>query len=279
MKKILSLVLLSLAMIGCSKVPAGNVGVKVYLLGTNKGVDHEVLGVGRYWIGFNEELYLFPTFQQQVVWGKHENEREADESITFQNADGLVINGDIGMMYHLEASKVPAIFQKYRKGIDEITDEVLRTMVRDALVKVGSTRSIEQIYGSGKDSIINEVQGIVSAQVAPMGILVDKISLAGRFRLPPNVDAAINAKIEATQRAQQSENELQKAKAEAEKSIAEAYGQAESMVKIATAEAQSNALKQKSLTEELIRYEAIQKWNGVLPTMTGGAIPFINIGK
>jgi regulator of protease activity HflC (stomatin/prohibitin superfamily) len=277
MKKLLLAAMLMASVVGCSKVPAGNVGVKVYLLGTNKGVDHEVLGVGRYWIGFNEELYLFPTFQQQVVWGKHENEREADESITFQDADGLVINGDIGMMYHLEPAKIPEIFQKYRKGIDELTDGVLRTIVRDALVKVGSTRKIEEIYGSGKDSIINEVQAIVQKQVAPIGIVVDKVSLAGRFRLPENVVAAINAKIVATQRAQQSENELQRAKAEAEKQIAEAHGKAESMKRIAQAEAEANAMKQRTLTDELIRYEAIQKWNGVLPTMTSGAIPFVQL--
>ena len=38
----------------CSYVPAGNVGIKVNLLGGDKGVDSEVLGVGRYWIGWNE---------------------------------------------------------------------------------------------------------------------------------------------------------------------------------------------------------------------------------
>lgn len=52
---------------GCSKVPAGEVGVKVYLLGTDKGVDHEVLGPGRYWIGINQDLYLFPIFTQNYT--------------------------------------------------------------------------------------------------------------------------------------------------------------------------------------------------------------------
>ena len=36
----------------CAKVEAGYVGVRVNLLGGNKGVDSEVLGVGRYWIGY-----------------------------------------------------------------------------------------------------------------------------------------------------------------------------------------------------------------------------------
>lgn len=45
---------------GCSKVPAGNVGVIVNLYGSEKGVETREVGTGRYWVGVNEELYLFP---------------------------------------------------------------------------------------------------------------------------------------------------------------------------------------------------------------------------
>ena len=45
-----SLLLVLVFLLGaCSKVPTGHVGLKVYLLG-NRGVDQEVLGVGRYFI-------------------------------------------------------------------------------------------------------------------------------------------------------------------------------------------------------------------------------------
>ena len=58
------------------KVEAGYVGIKVNMLGSDKGVDSEVLGVGRYWIGWNQELFKFPTFQQTVSWTKPENDKE-----------------------------------------------------------------------------------------------------------------------------------------------------------------------------------------------------------
>jgi hypothetical protein len=32
-----------------------------------------------------------------------------------------------------------------------------------------------------------------------------------------------------------------------------------------------------SLTPMLIQYEALQKWNGTLPEVTTGAVPFINV--
>lgn len=45
-------------------VPAGYVGVKVNLYGSDKGVQQEELGVGRYLLTWNEQAYLFPTFNQ-----------------------------------------------------------------------------------------------------------------------------------------------------------------------------------------------------------------------
>ena len=61
---LLLLVLVVGSAVGCSRVPPGYVGVKVNLLGGAKGVDTEELGVGRYFIGPNTELHLFPTFTQ-----------------------------------------------------------------------------------------------------------------------------------------------------------------------------------------------------------------------
>jgi regulator of protease activity HflC (stomatin/prohibitin superfamily) len=137
---------------------------------------------------------------------------------------------------------------------------------------------VESVYGNGKNEMITKVEGIVRETLKPHGINVEKVYLVGSIRLPNNVVDALNAKIEATQRAQQRENELREAEAQAKKKIAEAEGQAKSMVAIAEAEAKANALKLRTLTAELIQYEAIQKWNGVLPTMTGtSAIPFINV--
>ena len=130
LKKVLALGLAAGALAACSTVPAGHVGVKVYLLGGSKGVDSEELGVGRYWIGMNEELYLFPTFMQNYVWTKEETEGSpTDESLSFQTADGMTANADIGISYSIDPTKVTAIFQKYRRGVDEITDTFLRNMV------------------------------------------------------------------------------------------------------------------------------------------------------
>lgn len=271
---VLLIVLLSFGSVACTKVPSGHVGVKVYLLGGSKGVDTEELGVGRYWVGWNEELHLFPTFTQNTVWTADSREGSPeDESITFQTKEGLSVNADIGLAYHIDPTKVTAIFQKYRKGIDEITDIYLRNIVRDAFVVASSNKPVEFVYGEGKAELRDEVEQIVKAKVEPIGIVIEQISFVGDLRLPDSVVTALNAKIAALQKASQRENEVKEAEAEARKKIAAAQGEAESIKVVALAQADANKILSNSITPTLVEYKRIEKWNGIMPTYMAGAMP------
>jgi len=158
--------LCALLLAACDKVPAGHVGVKFQLYGDGKGALQE-LPPGRYWVGWGYEMYTFPTFTQTYTFTRSSNEgRPVDESLSFQTAQGLIVNADVGITYHVDPGKVTLIFQKYRKGIDEITDVYLRNMVRDALVKEAANLDIESVYGKGKAHLIDAVQNDVAAEVA-----------------------------------------------------------------------------------------------------------------
>ena len=111
----------------------------------------------------------------------------------------------------------------------------------------------------------------------PIGIEISRIYLIGRFHFPQNVITALNSKIEANQRAQQRENELREAEAEAKKQIARAEGQARCAIVQAESEAKANSLLSESITPELIQWQAVQKWDGKLPNVTNGATPFIQV--
>lgn len=274
--------LLGLMSAACSKVPAGNVGVKYYLLGGDKGVDSEELRPGRYWIGVNEELYLFPTFTQTYVWTKEPVDGDnTDESITFQTVEGLPVNADIGISYSVDPTKVTTLFEKYKKGINEITDLYLRNMVRDALVTAGSSRPIESVYGAGKAELIEAVAASVRKEVDPIGIRIEKLYWAGDLRLPQNVTASINAKVQATQFAQQRQNEVAAAKAEADKQVEAARGEAEALRLAAEARASAIEMEGKALSNnpKVLELRAIERWQGQVPQVSGGsgAVPFINI--
>lgn len=267
-----------LLLAACHKVPAGNVGVKFNLYGSDKGVNTQELGPGRYMLNpWNQEVYDFPTFTQTYVWSKAE---DRDESISFGTAEGLTVNADVGITYHVDPTKVTKLFQTYRKGIEEITDLYMRNMVRDALVRQASAMGVEAVYGAKKAELIDAVQKEVAAEVSPIGIVVEKVYWTGTLRLPQNVTDSINRKIQATQMAEQRKNEIAQAQAEAQKVEAEALGQANAKLTQAKAEAQAIQLRGDALRNNpgVAELNAIEKWDGHLPQyQLGGATPFINV--
>lgn len=274
----LSKAFLSVAMIGCvmsltacDKVPAGYRGVKVNLYGSDKGVAEQSLGVGRYYIGWNSELYLFPTFLQNYSW-------KGEQAITMQTSEGLTIRTDAGITYSIQPDNVVKVFQKYRLGIEEITNTFLHNMVRDAMNEVASTMTVEQIYGAQKEQFITKVNEIVKKQAFDTGIEVDKIYLVGSFELPASVVNSINAKIQASQNAMKVENEVATARAEAQKTIVEAEARGKQILINAESQAKANKILADSLTKEFVSYQAILKWNGELPKITSNNIPLINVG-
>lgn len=256
------------ALFSWQKVPAGHVGVHVYLLGGDKGVDSVARPVGRHFIGWQQELYLYPTFTQNYVWTKgNDPGSEGDESLSFQDKQGLEINADVGIAYNVDPNKATLLFQKYRKGTDEITDSVLRNYVRDALNTETSTMSVEEIYGVGKAGLMERATKRVKEQVEPFGIRIEKIYWINSMRLPAGVQKALNAKIEATQKAQQRENEVQQAIAEANKAREAARGVADAQLLKAKAEAEAIEIKGRALRENanLVELTVAERWNGKYP--------------
>lgn len=267
------------------KVEAGYVGVKVYLLGTNKGVDSEILTPGYYMVGFNEELYLFPTFQQTVLWSDTDDEKQA---FSFQSKEGMVSNVDVSVSYTVNEEKVHILFQTYRKGLDEITQQYVYNFIRDSLNQVASKMTVEEAYGERRQELQECVMKLVREKMEPLGINIDFIAFVGGIRPPESVVRAIDAKVAAKQLAQQRENEIQEAEAQAKKQealalgnsnarIQEAKGRAEAIKIEAEAQAEANRVLSLSLTDNLIKYEQIKRWNGILPQVNGAATPFIDL--
>lgn len=251
-------------------IAPGYVGVVVDMLGDSKGVEAKELHVGMHWMAPWKRVYQFPIFEQNDTW---EGNREG---FNFQTSEGMAVSADIGITYHLRSESIPVIFQRYRRGMDEITHVFIRNYIRDAINKSASRTRIEDLY-SGKESFFEDVEKHVKADLAPIGIELSRIYLIGRFHFPDTVICALNAKIEAMQRAQQRENELREAEAEAKKQVAKAEGQAKCAILKADSEARANAALSQSITPELIHWQAVQKWDGKLPHVTSGAMPFIEV--
>lgn len=275
-KSLIAICLVGVALLltGCDRVtvPTGYVGVKVELYGDDKGVQQQEVGTGRYWLSMNEEIYQFPTFNQLHNY---------DTPFVFQTADSMDIKAKVGVEYYVDPTKVTSIFQKYRKGVDEITEINIRQNISDALIKHSGKMDINSLAAGGKTELLDSVSNDLKAKLDPLGIRIVKLSWISDLEYPQKVKDSINAKIEATQRALLRENEIQQSKAEAQKSIEQARGEAESTTLRAKAEADAIALRGEALRKnpEVLQLEGINKWNGVLPQyMTSGtSTPFVSI--
>lgn len=247
-------------------VNPGYVGVVVDMLGGRKGVTPKELHVGMHWIAPWKKIYQFPIFEQNTSW----------KGFTFQTSEGMAVDADVGITYHLRPDSIPTVFQKYRRGMKEINDVFVMNFLRDAINKAASKTCIEDLY-SGKQGFFDDVEAHVRSDLAPLGIELSRIYLIGRFHFPDTVIAALNSKIEAMQRAQQRENELREAEAEAKKQVAKAEGAARCAILKAESEAKANIVLSHSITAELISWQSVQKWDGKLPHVTSGAVPFIEV--
>lgn len=251
------------ALCNLQTVPAGYVGVKVNLYGSDKGVQQEELGVGRYLLTWNEPAYLFPTFNQLHTY---------KVPFTFQTSDAMAVNAMIGVEYQVKPSMATKVFQTYRKGVEEITDVNLRQNVSDALIKYASLMDVNELTANGKSKLLDHVTEELRHQLEDVGIHIIRVSWASDIEYPPQVRESINAKIEATQRAMLRENEVAQSKAEAEKARVAAQGEADAQLTKAKAEAESIAIRAKALRDnpQVLMLEAISRWDGKLPTYLGG---------
>src|SRR5262245_45304106 len=107
---VIAIIFVSILMSSCvSRIDAAHVGIRVKLAGSSRGVDDIPIVTG--WVLYNpltEQLVQFPTSVQNVVWTKDPHEgRSVDESITFSSQEGVNINSDIGLSFHIEAHMAP----------------------------------------------------------------------------------------------------------------------------------------------------------------------------
>ena len=247
-----------------SKINPGEIGIVVNPFGESKGVEKKEITIGVHFLAPWKSVYKFPTYEQNHQWVDK-------EMFTFQTSEGLPVRAEIGISYHLEQNRIHELFGKYRKGMGEITELYVRNILRDNLNKLSSKMNIEDLFAEKKESFFNQVHKNVNDELEAVGINISHVYIIGKLNVPDVVTEALNRKIEATQKAQQRENELRESEAEAKKIVAKAKGEAESLIIDAESKAKSNALINKSLTPELLKWKHIEKWDGKLPSTVAGS--------
>lgn len=272
--------LVSSLLVRATRIEAGYVGIEVNLAGSQRGASEIPVRTG--WVLYSPlttQVIEFPTYVQTVKWTRDLSEgHPINEEMGFNSKEGMEIFADVSLSYAIEPNRVPDFYVKYRVNqLDAFTHGILRDIVRNSLNEVASTYTVEDIYGEQKAQFLGQVEHLIQAKIANVGVGVQQFGFIGAPRVPGVIAQAITAKAQAIQEAERAKNELATTQAEAAKKIAEAEGDAKSAVMRAQGEADANRIRQNSLTPQLLELRRlenqralIEKWNGQLPSVETG---------
>ncbi len=180
-----------------------------------------------------------------------------------------------GMMnFHIDPSYVNDLYQKV--GLD-FANKVIDPAFNDFVKEVVPNYLITEILPK-REEIRKRAMTKLGDNLARYHIVVDDIYFAN-IRFTPDYEKAIEAKQVAQQQVETQRQILAQREIEAQQKIATAKGEAESILVVAQGQAKANDALSRSISPILVQYKSIEKWNGILPQVSGGAIPLIDLGK
>jgi len=262
MRKILLLIFTLSLFTSCVTINQGMVGVK-----RQRGViDPQVLYEGREGINpFNTVVFKIPT---QIV-----NQRV---ELPLPSKEGLTIQSEISIQYHVKAASAAELLKEVGLGYES---QLILPVFRSTTSDVSARYFAKDMHSGQRANIEAEIKTRMNEILEKYGITIDNVLLKS-IKLPAGLTRAIEEKLEAEQEAQRMQFVKQQQEADAERRIIEAKGEREVAILEAEAEkktlelraeAQANATRMQaeadakanqligqSLSEELLKYRAIE---------------------
>lgn len=239
---------------GYERVDAGYEGIKVNLYGDDKGVDDITLVTGAVWYNpITTAVYEYPTFVQTVDY--------APFSINAKDGSSFTVDPTISLK--IVDGKSAEVFKKYRKeDITEVINTTLYNYVRNAFrIQLNNYTTDELV--SKREEFEKAIEGRLAKELLAENFQLEQMTSGLQY--PKTLVNAIDAKNAAVQEAQKAQNEVLKIKAEAEKKIAAATGEAQALKIKGDAEAEYNRKIAASLSPLIVQQMMIDKWDGKLP--------------
>jgi len=180
-----------------------------------------------------------------------------------------------GMMnFHIDPSFVNDLYQKV--GLD-FANKVIDPAFNDFVKEVVPIYQITEILPK-REEVRKRAMTKLGENLARYHIVVDDIYFAN-IRFSPEYEKAVEAKQVAQQQVETQRQVLFQREIEAQQKVATAKGEAESILVVAQGQAKANEALSRSISPILVQYKTIEKWNGILPQVSGGGIPLIDLGK
>jgi len=142
------------------------------------------------------------------------------ESASVPSSEGLVMNLDTSLIYHVNPDKASEVFQKIGANYEAVVVEpTLRAAIREAT----ASHTANALYTGEREMVAKQISEQLTAQLNLRGLLVESVLLRD-IQLPQTLKASIEAKQQAEQEALAMNFRLQKEKQEAERKRIEAAG-------------------------------------------------------
>lgn len=247
---ILALFALGLSGCGVHTVDTGHRGIKVRF----GQVDGQALPEG---------LYFVDPFTTSIVQLDTRTQRWDDKTDAYTK-DVQVSHIAFTLNYQLRPEAAATVFRTV--GSDwatKLIGQVIYQDLKDVVAKWDAVDLIANRQKASDDAQTAIVRDLQQRNIMVSGFFLNDISFSDEF------DRAVEAKVIAAQQALQAQNQTERIKQEAQQKVIQAQAEAQSM------KIRADALSQ---NPKLVEWEAVQKWNGVLPQYTmGGAVPFIQM--
>jgi regulator of protease activity HflC (stomatin/prohibitin superfamily) len=178
----------------------------------------------------------------------------------------------IALQYHLNPLTVAPFYQSVGTAYEHT---IIAPQIQETFKAIVARYTAEELI-TKREEVRNHIRELIAQKLGDLtagGVLVDDFSITN-FAFSRNFSAAIEAKQEAEQLALKAKRDLERIQVEAQQKVA-----------LAEAEAAGLKAQKQEITPDLIKLReievqrmAIEKWDGHLPNVNGGAIPFINLG-
>ncbi|MCM1544422.1 MAG: prohibitin family protein [Ruminococcus sp.] len=183
--------------------------------------------------------------------------------------DLQTVSSSIAVNYRIGFESSASIYKNIGQDYETI---ILLPAVKESVKAVTAKYTAEQLI-TKRNQVGDEIKDALEGKVNEYGVVIEKFNIVN-FDFSSEFNAAIEAKQVAEQNLIKTQTEQQQeiviAEAEAKKKVIAANAEAEATEKKAKAQAKANDVLTKSISDKLIEYEKIQKWNGELPKATGG---------
>ena len=187
------------------------------------------------------------------------------------SSDLQEVSSEVALNYHIIPDKANVVYQTIGVNFKE---RIIDPAVQEVVKAVTARYTAEELI-TKRPAVSEAMRANLSERLLEHNIAVDAFSIVG-FSFSKIFMEAIESKQTAEQLALKARRDLERIKIEAEQKIT-----------AATAEAESLRLQRANISPDLIELrrieanlKAIDKWNGILPQVTGGgAVPFIGIGE